>query len=526
MRARGYALWPTAFGIGVAAEVAGRPPLPALDAATGFSLLAMGLFASRRRSMYAVGWIFAAAGTAWFLGTIAGWAVFLHRGPLAQLALTYPARRLWPASRVERIAIAVAYLYAIAVSLADSDVATIVFALFVLGVAFWRYVASRGPEHRARASALAAAVAFATALVIAAVMRLAGTAGGHALLAAYEITIMLLAAGLTADLLWGKWTEGLVTTMVIELGEPAAAGTLRDRLARTLGDPTLSVGYWAPDQESYVDESGRPLALPADDRSRRVKLIKDAGRPLVALIHDPAILDAPDLVADIAAATRLSVANARLQAQIRAQVAQVNASRRRLLAAADQQRHQLEHELREGAEQRLTAVADLLNVGGPQLAEVSAGLAAAQRELRELARGIHPATLTDHGLHAAINELATRSPVPVELSASPQRWPVAVEAGAYFVCSEALANVAKYARASLVRISITSDDTQLRVDIADDGIGGADPARGSGLVGLADRVEALGGNLTIDSQPGEGTRLLTQLPLYATRNPASVSPGG
>jgi signal transduction histidine kinase len=335
---------------------------------------------------------------------------------------------------------------------------------------------------------------------------------------------MVLAAGLTADLLWGKWTEGLVTTMVIDLGEPAAAGTLRDRLARTLGDPTLSVGYWVPDQEGYVDESGRPLTLPADNRRRGVKLIDDAGRPSIALIHDPAILDDPDLVADIAAATRLSIANARLQAQIRAQAAQVNASRRRLVAAADQQRHQLENELREGAEQRLTAVAELLNAGGPPLAEVSAGLAAAQRELRELARGIHPATLTDHGLHAAINELAGRSPLPIELSTPAQRCPAPVEAGAYFVCSEALTNVAKYARASRVRISITSDDTQLRVEIADDGIGGADPARGSGLIGLRDRVEALGGHLTIDSYPSHGTRLLAELPLPAPSKGTPADP--
>jgi signal transduction histidine kinase len=508
-----YAPWPAAFAFGVAAELAGQPPLPALDATSGFCLLALGLLATYRQPRYAVGWILWAAGTAWFLGTIASWAVFLHRAPLAQLIVTYPATRAWPAARVERLGVGIAYAYALAVSLADSDIATISFALIVLGLALWRYHEGRGPDRRARASALAAATAFSSMLVAVSLLRLAGGGAGSTWLAAYEIVMVVTAAGLTGDLVWGKWSRGLVTALVVDLGEPAAAGTLRDRLAHVLGDPTLTVGYWVPSQHRYVDEAGRPITLPPDDGERAVRLIADDGRPLAALIHDPAILDDTALLGDITAAARLAVANARLQADVRARLQDVAAARRRLVMAADEQRRALERELHDGAELRLEAVAELLSSGGAPLAAATAGAEEARSALRELARGIHPTTLTDAGLGPALQELAEHSPIPVEVIAPAQRWPVPVEAAAYFVCSEALANVAKYSQASHVRARVTSDDRQLQMRIEDDGIGGADPSRGSGLRGLADRLEALGGHLAIDSPVGQGTILTVDLPL-------------
>jgi signal transduction histidine kinase len=514
MGALRYAFWVAAFAFGLAAELAASPPLHALDAITGFSLLALGLLAWSRRPSYAVGWILAAGGVAWFAGTLASWAVFWHRAPLAQLILTYRARRLWPAARAERVIVLVAYAYAVVYPIARNDAATIAFALALAGIAGWRCLSEHGPERRARTSALLAALAFALVLIVGTTLRIAGVGGARQLLAAYEVVMIAVAAGLTAELFWARSTRGLVTAVVLDLGEPLAGATLRGRLARTLGDPTLAVGYWVSEQNSYVDEDGQSLALPTDDARRAVSLIDDADGPLAALIHDPVALSDPTLVANVAAATRLAVANARLQAEIRARVAQVDASRRRLVEAADEQRRQLERQLRNGAERRLTEVTELLSEGGPPpLAEVTAGLDAARAELRELARGIHPATLTELGLAAAINELIARSPVPVEASASPQRWPAAIEAAAYFLCSEALANVTKYARASRVQIRVTNDETQLQVEVTDDGIGGASPAQGSGLRGLADRVQALGGRLTIDSPPGQGTRLIARLPL-------------
>jgi signal transduction histidine kinase len=328
--------------------------------------------------------------------------------------------------------------------------------------------------------------------------------------------VLLIAAGLFADLLGGAWTQATVTALVVDLGDPAAAGTLRDRLARTLGDPTLTVGYWLTEQDGYIDQSGRPLALPARHGQRAVQLIEDAGRPLAALIHDPAVLDDPELLAGITAGTRLAVGNARLQAEVRARVEQVKASRLRLVEAADEQRRQLEQELRHGAEQRLTDVTELLADENPLLAEANASLNAARVELREFARGIHPATLTEAGLTAALTDLAARSPVAVKFTAPDRRWPAAVEAAAYFICSEALANIAKYADATSVLIEITNSETDLRVEVADDGVGGANPTAGSGLRGLEDRAEALGGYLTMTSLRGQGTRLTAHLPLPHT----------
>jgi signal transduction histidine kinase len=486
-----------------------------MDAITGFTLLAMGMLARRRRPRYAIAWILAAASISWFAGTIASWAVFLHRGPLAQLILTYPATRGWPSARGERVAVTVAYVYALGAAAAQISLVTIPLAAGMGALAVWRFGVQRGPERRPRAAAIAAAIAFALVLITGASLRLSGAGGGTSLLFAYETVVVGIAVGLTVDLVWGRWTEGLLATFVVDLGEGVVAGTLRDRLARTLGDPTLTVGFWVPDQSIYVDESGQQLALPEHDPGRAVRLIDEAGAPLVALVHDVAILNDPSLLEDVAAATRLAVANARLQAEVRSRIAAVRASRQRLVEAADQQRRQLERELRDGAEQRLTTVAELLHGGGAQLADLSDELEAARSQLHELAHGLHPPTLTTSGLCSALTELAARSPIPVEVSVPERRWPPASEVAAYFICSEALANAAKHADASNVRVRVADEGGRMVIEVADDGSGGADPGLGSGLRGLTDRVQALDGQLTIDSRPGRGTRLRAQLPILA-----------
>ena len=262
-----------------------------------------------------------------------------------------------------------------------------------------------------------------------------------------------------------------------------------------------------------MDEAGRPVELPSAGAGRAVTPIEQDGQPVAALVHDASVLGDPRLVADVAAAARLAVANVRLQAQVRSRVAEVAASRRRIVQAADTQRRGLERRLRRGAEQRLGRVAELIAGSGPPLAEVAVGLEAARAELREFARGVHPAALVEGGLAAAVTELAKRSPVPVEVRAPSERLPAAVEAAAYFVCSEALANIAKYAQASHASVRLETGEDVLVVEVTDDGAGGADPAGGSGLHGLADRVEALGGRLRLDSPPGHGTRITAQLPL-------------
>jgi signal transduction histidine kinase len=204
---------------------------------------------------------------------------------------------------------------------------------------------------------------------------------------------------------------------------------------------------------------------------------------------------------------------------------ELKASRARIVEASDAARRRLERNLHDGAQQRLVAVSLSLRMATARveadpatartlLEGAGAELDAALKELRELAQGLHPAVLVNRGLRAAIEALATRAPFPVELGAvTPERLPEPVEVAAYYVVSEALANAAKHAGASLVTVRATAEDGVAVVEIADDGRGGAVASEGSGLRGLADRVEALGGRLTLDSQAGRGTRVLAELPL-------------
>jgi signal transduction histidine kinase len=510
MRRLGYWLWPAGLAFGVAAEWTGRHQLTAFDAAAGFALLFLGLAVSARRPRSWSGPIMAAGGFAWFLGTLWAPAIFLHRGPLAHLLISYPNGRL--SSRMERVAVGAAYVYAAVDAIAGNDYATIIFAVCLVVLSARRYLTATGPQRRARLAALAAATAFGLVLGAGAIARLAGMTTGAGMLLAYDLTVCLLAIGLSADLQWGRWAQAAVAGLVVDLGEPAAGGSLRHRLARTLGDPTLVVGYWLPGRDAYVDEAGRPLELPAGDAGRAMTPIEENGQQVAVLVHDPAVLGDPALLSAVGAAARLAFSNARLQAAVGARVGDVEASRRRIVHASDEQRVRLERELRDGAERRLARVAELLSDCGEPIADIRAGVDAACTELREFARGMHPATLTERGLDASVRELAERFPIPVAVAATSRRFPPAIEVAAYFVCSESLTNVAKHAGASRSDIRIEHANGRLTVMVTDDGIGGADPSRSSGLQGLADRIETLGGSLAVDSPPGSGTRVTAELP--------------
>jgi len=298
----------------------------------------------------------------------------------------------------------------------------------------------------------------------------------------------------------------------VDLGELEQAGTLQSKLARAVGDPSLQVAYRLPVSDGYVDEAGRPMVLPAAGASRKVTYLQEGGRQIGALVHDAAVLDDPVLVNAVAAAAGVAVTNARLQAEVRARVAEVEASRRRIVEAGDAERRRLERQLREGAERRLVHVNELLADRGPLLTDLGQELQGARAALTEFARGVHPRTLTETGLAAALAELSEHSPVPVGVRVSAERLPTTVEAAVYFVCSEALANVAKHAKASQVDVRVERRVGLVILEVQDDGVGGADPA-GSGLRGLADRVEALQGRLGVESPPSEGTRLVAEIPL-------------
>jgi signal transduction histidine kinase len=338
---------------------------------------------------------------------------------------------------------------------------------------------------------------------------------------AYEIVVLLIAVALPLDLLFRRWTQATVTGLVVDLGTLDETAPLRDRLAAALGDPSLEVGYRLADQDAYVDENGRVLPLPDARSSRAVTIVREGDEAIAALVHDGSALDDGELLDSVAAAARIAVANARLQAEVRAQLEEIEASRRRIVEAGDTQRRRLERELREGAERRLAEVADLLdepgNGGGAgytaMLAEAQAELGRAQVELREFARGIHPRILTEGGLVQALADLSSRAAVPVQLAVTDGRFAPPIEAAAYFVCSEALANIGKYAQASRAAIEVAPRDRTLVISISDDGRGGASLDAGSGLRGLADRVEALGGRLEVESPRGAGTILSAELPL-------------
>ena len=327
---------------------------------------------------------------------------------------------------------------------------------------------------------------------------------------------------LAIGLLWGRRARAVVADLVVEL-DRTPPGSVRDALARALGDPTLELALWLPDRRSYVDVRGRPVAVLASP-DRAVTIIGPDDAPVAALVHDPVLLERRALLAATAAAARLALENERLQAELRAQLGELRVSRARIVSAGDEERRRLERDLHDGAQQRLLSLGLALQLAraklGPDangaaelLAEADDELRAALDELRELARGIHPAVLTEHGLSAALRSLAERSPVPVTIGELPeQRLPAPTEAAAYFLVSEALTNVAKYAHASRVRVRVAHDHERVLVDVDDDGVGGADPARGSGLRGLADRVHALDGDLELESEPGCGTHLRAEIP--------------
>ncbi len=336
------------------------------------------------------------------------------------------------------------------------------------------------------------------------------------------VGFIALPLALMAGLVRARLAQATVGDLVLELETTQPHG-IRDALARALGDPTLEVAFWLPERREFADSAGRPVELPEGGRRAVTKLDQD-GEPVAALIHDPSLLDEPELVRAAGAAARLALQNARLQAEMRAQLQKVQESRGRIVAAADEERRRIERDLHDGAQQRLVALALQLRLAQrrpgehadpevDRLLEAAVDeLQAAVNELRELARGVHPAILTEEGLAAALDSLASRSPLPVSLEVLDARLPPEVEATAYFVACEALANVVKHAEASKAAISAWRQNGSLMIEVEDDGIGGARTEDGSGLRGLTDRVEALGGRLTIQSPVGGGTRLVGEIP--------------
>ncbi|HUG64794.1 MAG TPA: histidine kinase [Gaiellaceae bacterium] len=291
-------------------------------------------------------------------------------------------------------------------------------------------------------------------------------------------------------------------------------------LADALRDPLAELLFWLPASDAFADARAEVVRLPQDERAR-LEIRRDDARTAV-LVHDPALGERRDLLDGVLSAAALSIEMARLRVEVRIQLAEVEASRTRIVEAGYEERRRLERDLHDGAQQRLVSLGVQLRrlqlklpreaaVLSPAFDQVVDEVGAAIGDLRQIAAGMRPARLDD-GLSAALHDLARTAPVPVEVDVSEDRAPASVEAAAYFVACEVLTNAVKHGSASKVAVRAVRENGTLHVSVADDGVGGAVVRRGSGLAGLRDRVGALGGTLEVVSPRAGGTRIEVVIP--------------
>ena len=320
-----------------------------------------------------------------------------------------------------------------------------------------------------------------------------------------------------------RLARSAVGDLLVELRADPGPVDLRDALARALGDPSLTLAYWLPEFDSWADPEGRPVELPGPDSGRAATLIDSGGEDVAALVYDASLDQEPELLDAVSAAATIALENGRLHSELNARLEELRGSRVRVIEAGQKERQRLERNLHDGAQQRLIALSLELSLleerfaadpdARARLGQVKQEVALSLEELRDVARGIHPAVVTGHGLAVALESLAAQAPVPVRLSVAPEaRLSDQVEVAAYYVVCESLANIAKHSHATSASVAVARINGRVVVEIVDDGVGGADPERGSGLRGLADRVEALGGALRVWTPPGEGTRVRAEIP--------------
>jgi signal transduction histidine kinase len=469
----------------------------ALDVVIGGGFVAVGLFAWSRRPDSRVGALMVVTGFAWFLSVfnLTEPALLFSVGlvlsnfyiaPAIHLLLGFPSGRL--GTRVDRWLVGITYaavtigFLPIALTfdpstegcncpenvfLADShpsfartwfdvlDVIGVIVLLAVLGRLVSRWRRATPPMRRVVTPLFAAGAVLMAMLAVllgADLLRIEVSKDAYylALIPFGLVPYLFLGSLAQARMLRG----GAVGELVAGIGATLAGRELRDALARALNDPSLELAFWLPESGVYVDPEGQPLQLPQSERRATSDVTLD-GRRVAVLIHDPLLLEEPELIEAVGATAALALEKDRLEAELRAKIG----------------------------------------------------------ELRELARGIHPAVLSDRGLDPAITAIADRAPLPVEVVGGlGERLAEPVELAAYFVVSEALTNVVKYAQADQATVRVERENGRVVVEVADDGVGGADPSRGTGLRGLADRISALGGRLEVDTRPEGGTMVRARIP--------------
>ena len=507
------------LALGAAAEAAApaaTPALTAADYAVGALLGCGGAWLLDRQP--AAGRLGVLAAITWFLGTFAGAGadavaavgsacLLAYRGPLLHLLLAVPSGRL-PGARTR--ALAAAGWIAGLLPLAVAGPATAAIAALVAGVAATRARRAAADRRQALFATAAAAAALSAVWWLAALDLASRTT-----LAVLNDVAVVAAGAIALSACAGAWASQAAGTLVIELGadrRPDRPVTVQ--LARALADPALQLRYSVPGF-GWVDERGR--AVPAPDlQADTVTRAAVPGGGEVALVHGAAGAGDPRLAEAAAAAAALALDAARLEAAVQARAADVRASRRRLLTAADSERRTLEQQLSDGPLAGLRRVDRLLDGASANgTDELRRELRATIVELADLGRGLYPPALTRAELGSALEEMARRSPVPatVEIAGDLHALTDELRATTWFVCSEALANVARHAGASRATVIVQIEGKTLRIEIQDDGHGGATRARG--LRGLADRVEASAGTLAIDSPTGGPTTIRAQLPISA-----------
>jgi signal transduction histidine kinase len=398
---------------------------------------------------------------------------------------------------------------------------TIVLCVAICVVIARRWHASSPARRRAFLPSIAGAVCLLLFVWLLVTDLVEGPRSQFMIVLAYS-SMLVVPAAFLAGLLRSRLARGGLAQLFSDLSGMRGAA-LQAALGRTLGDPTLVLAYRLPNSPGHADAAGRAVLVPPVTPDRASAPIEIEGREPAAIVYDASLDDDPEMIDAVRAAAAMALENERLLVESDARLAEVQASRQRIVAAGDAERRRLERNLHDGAQQRLVALSLQLRMlrsdirRDPDQAEQLAAaasdeLAQSLQELRELARGIHPAAL-DHGLVSALESLAGRSTVATAVSCdAPAHMPQAVELAVYFVACEALANVGKYAGATAASVRLSRTTAGVAIEIADDGVGGANAADGSGLHGLADRVAALDGQLLVMSPPGAGTVITAELP--------------
>ena len=339
---------------------------------------------------------------------------------------------------------------------------------------------------------------------------------------------ILVPVGFVVGVMRQRGRAGPLAPLATRLRGRDGSAPMGDAVRVALGDPSAVLLQVRADG-AWASESGLEGVLPTTGPAsgQAVTTIGSTEAPVAAVVHDRALLEQPELLEGVATLIYLAIENERLETELRSQLEEVTQSRARIVRATEEERRRIERDLHDGAQQRLVAASLSLrdtralaaSSGAPEalgesLDVLAQELAAAIRELRELARGIHPAILENEGLAAAVAGLARRSSVPVDVRVEvPGRQPAIIESTVYFTIAEALTNAQRYAHAGHAAVDVSVADRLLEVSVTDDGVGGADPARGSGLRGLADRVTAIGGDFHLESEPGRGPAVRASIPI-------------